>query len=324
MASQAILKRNLAFYNKLCLIREAEKAIIRYYGENEMKTPMHMSVGAEAIAVGICEALDKKDQILCSYRSHAVYIANTGETNAFFAELYGKATGTAKGRAGSMHLSSPKTGFLGASAIVASTLPVAIGVAYANKIKSNNKVACVFFGDGAIDEGAFWESLNMACLMKLPVLFVCEDNGYAVHSPATERHGYDSITEIVQKFKCNVFESSSTNVEEIYNLTRQALSTMRRTNKPSFLHLKYYRYLQHVGISEDFDSGYRSKDEFEIWLKSDPLEIQGKKLKKLGITEKQLRSLENRIKDRIERSIQLAKSAPFPSQKDLYERRPAI
>ncbi len=322
MASQAILKRNLAFYNKLCLIREAEKAIIRHYGENEMKTPMHMSLGAEAIAVGVCEALNKKGQILCSYRSHAVYLANTNETNIFFGELYGKSTGMAKGRAGSMHLSSPETNFLGSSAIVASTLPVAIGAAYANKIRSTGKIVCVFFGDGAVDEGAFWESLNMACLMKLPVLFVCEDNGYAVHNPATERHGYDSITKIVQKFKCNVFESSSTDVQQIYTLTRQALSTMRRTHQPSFLHLKYYRYLQHVGINEDFSSGYRSRDEFEVWLKSDPIEIQRKKLKKIGVTEKQLRSLENRIKDRIEKSIQLAKSAPFPSQEDLYERRP--
>lgn len=319
-SAKAIPDKNLNLYEKLFRIRESEKEIIKHYNESEMKTPMHMSLGSEAIAVGVCEALGKQGQFFCSYRSHAVYLTNTGETDAFFAELYGKSTGIVKGRGGSMHLSSPKTGFFGASAIVASTLPPAIGAAYANKMKSSDKVVCVFFGDGAIDEGSFWESLNMACLMKLAVLFVCEDNGYAVHNPTSARHGYSSIAKIVEKFNCNVYVSDSTDVEKIHHLARRAVNDIKKSSRPSFLHLKYYRYLRHVGTEEDFAAGYRQRNEFERWLKIDPVKIQREKIAKLGIGNKKIQALENKIIRKIKKSIQLAKSSPFPSKEHLYEK----
>lgn len=312
------LNKNL--YKGLYLIRSAENTIIARDPENEMKTPMHMSLGQEAIAVGVCHALGKRGQILCSYRSHAVYLANTGETDKFFGELYGKTTGMAKGRAGSMHLSSPETGFLGASAVVASTLPVAVGAAFANKIQGNEKITVVFFGDGAIDEGNFWESLNMACLMRLPVLFVCEDNGFAVHSPTSQRHGYKSLPQIVRQYECTVFEKSTTDVEIIFNLAQTAISRIEDTGKPSLLYLKYYRYLRHVGTTEDFGAGYRPRDEYEKWRKVDPIDFQRKKLLRLGIGMKEIKLMERKINNQIEKSVRSARKAPFPDLKDLYER----
>jgi len=311
---------NLELYKKLYLIRTAEEAIIRYYSEDEMKTPMHMSAGEEAITAGICHALRKEDQVFGTYRSHALYLAKSAETDKFFAEMYGKETGVAKGKSGSMHLSNPEFGLMGASAIVGSIIPVAAGAAFANKIKKNGKITAVFFGDGAIDEGAFWESLNVACLMELPILFVCEDNGFAVHTSCSERHGYESLADIASKFNCNVLEENTTDVEIIYNLTLKAIDLIKKTNMPCFLYLKYYRYLEHVGVNEDFDAGYRSKDEFKKWHKKDPVALQRKKLIKSGVEEKEIIKCEKKIDKQVEKSVKLAKNASFAEIDELYRR----
>jgi pyruvate dehydrogenase E1 component alpha subunit len=312
------IELNLDLYKKLYLIRKSEEGIRVYYHENDMKTPMHMSMGAEAIAAGVCHSLKAEDQIFGTYRSHAIYLAKTGETDNFFAEMYGKATSLQKGVGGSMHLCAPHAGFIGTSAIVGSNIPVAIGAAFANKRKRNGKLVAVFFGDGAIDEGTFWESVNIACLMKLPVLFVCEDNQLAVHTPASSRHGYLSITEIVSKFNCNVFEETTTDAERIYELTKNAIQKMNENQYPCFIHLKYYRYLEHVGINEDFEEGYRPKDEFEEWLKRDPIATQRKKLLECGCSETVIQKIEREIELRIEKSIQMAKEAPSPDKNELY------
>lgn len=310
---------DLDLYKKLYLIRKTEKEICEHYPEDEMKTPMHMSIGEEAIAAGVCQALKAKDQVFGTYRSHALYLAKTGETDKFFAEMYGKATGGAKGKAGSMHLSAPEAGLLATSAIVASIIPVAIGAAFANKIKKNNKITAVFFGDGAIDEGNFWESLNVASLMKLPILFICEDNGFAIHTPVSERHGYKSIADIVSKFNCNVFQEETTDVKTIYDLTSQAIESIKKTHFPCFLHLKYYRYLEHVGIKQDFNAGYRSQEEFEKWYKKDPVNLQRKKLLKLGIKQEELSSLEKEIDEQVKNSISLAKKAGLAGINQVYQ-----
>jgi pyruvate dehydrogenase E1 component alpha subunit len=175
-----MLELNKTLYKKIYLLRRAEEGIRAHYHENDMKTPMHMSLGEEAVAVGVCHAIGDEGQAFSSYRSHAIFLAKTSDTDAFFAELYAKETSALKGRCGSMHLASPKHGFLGASAIVASQIPVAVGVAFGNKILKNGKIVATFFGDGAVEEGVFWESLNASCLKKLPVFFVYEDNEFAI------------------------------------------------------------------------------------------------------------------------------------------------
>ena len=312
-----LTKLNLELYKKLYLIRRAEEKIREYYPEDEMKTPMHMSMGEEAIAVGICSALGEIDQVFGTYRSHALYLAKTQDTDDFFAEIYGKATALLRGRGGSMHLCAPKYGFMGTSAIVASSISVAVGSAFANKCLNNKKIVAVFFGDGAVDEGGFWESLNCACLMKTPILFVYEDNGYAVHSPVSQRHGYSSITKIIEGFNCLVRSTDTTDVEEIYNLTSECLEELRKTSRPVFLHLKYYRYCEHVGIAEDFNAGYRLKAEFEEWKKRDPLLLQRNKLINLSFGEDEINKIEKEINLRIEGSIKRAQNAPFPDKKEL-------
>jgi len=309
---------NLSLYRKVYLIRKAEDSIRANYASDKMKTPMHMSTGEEAIAAGVCEALRPQDQILGTYRSHGIYLAKTGETDRFFAEMYGKATGMAKGKGGSMHLTAADAGLICTSAIVGTTIPVAVGAAYANKILKNGKAVAVFFGDGAVDEGVFWESLNSACVMKLPVLFVCEDNGFAVHISSEQRHGYKSIVEIVKRFDCKVFSERTTDPEAIYQVTLRAIEAMRRLQRPSFLHLAYYRYLEHVGVNEDFNAGYRDRSEYEKWRNVDPVALQRRKLGK-WFSEEEIKAVEKAINEQVERSIKRADDAPFSRAEELYE-----
>lgn len=311
-------KLSLDLYRKMYRIRRAEELIIKHYHEDDMKTPMHMSMGQEAVAVGVCHALGPQGQIFGFYRSHAVFLAKTEDSDRFFGELYGKVTGTAHGKAGSMHLAAPDKGFMCASAVVASAIPLAVGAAFANKQKRNDVIACAYFGDGALEEGVFWESLNVACLMKLPVLFVCEDNGLAVHTATSARQGYKSITKIVSNFECSVLQEDTTDVEAIYTLALEAVESIRKTQSPAFLHLKCYRYLEHVGIGQDFDAGYRSEAEFVEWKSRDPLLVQRKKLLSAGFVEEDVRNAEMLLDDQIQQSVQKAKDAPFPDAGELY------
>lgn len=312
------LDLNLGLYKKLYLIRRSEEKIIEHYSEDEMKTPMHMSMGGEAIAAGVCHALKKKDQVFGTYRSHAVYLAKTQDINNFFAEMYGKNTSLLRGKGGSMHLCAPDYGFMGTSAIVGSIIPVAAGAAFANKRRKNNKIVAVFFGDGATDEGVFWESLNVASLMKLPILFVCEDNGLAVHTPTSKRHGFSSISDIVSKFNCHMLKEKTTDVEIIYKLACKAIELMNSTLLPCFIYLKYYRYLEHVGTNKDFDAGYRSKNEFEEWYGVDPVKLQKEKLKTMGCNKDEIESIETKIENQINNSIAMARKAPFAEKSELY------
>ena len=309
---------DLDLYRKMYLIRSAETAIQKHYFDDEMKTPMHMSMGEEAIVAGICHALKPEDQVMGSYRSHALYLAKTNETDKFFGEMYGRVTGTARGKAGSMHLADPDAGLICTSAIVASHIPVAVGAAFANKNQKNGKVVAVFFGDGAIDEGVFYESLNAAALWKLPVVFVCEDNGIAVHIADKQRHGYSSIADIVSQFDVQVHRSESTDAAEVLGIAMHAVAQVRNGNGPAFLHMKYYRYLEHVGISEDFKAGYRSRDEFEAWEARDPVRLMRDRLAK-EMSESDLRELEDAIDNRVEGSRKAAQDAPLPSLNVAYE-----
>jgi len=319
MADESRLNLNIDLYKKLYRMRTAEEIIQKHYFEDEMKTPMHMSMGEEAIVAGVCHALGGDGLVTGTYRSHAAYIGMTDDTDKFFAELYGKTTGMAQGKAGSMHLSAPESGYIGASAIVASNIPVAVGLAYASKYQDNGKIGVTFFGDGAVDEGAFWESLNLACKKKLPVIFIVEDNMYAVHTRSDVRRGYSSIMDVVSQFDCNVFSEDTTDVEVIYNTTHRAIEKMRENEKPVFMNLHYYRYLEHVGVQEDFDVGYRDRDEFEKWHKADPIKFQREKLLEMGFSEDELQKLEREIYDSVVTSKEKAQKDPSPDTDELYK-----
>ena len=312
-------KINLELYKKVFLIRRAEEKIIELYPENDMKVPMHMSMGEEAIVSGVCQALDSEDQVFGTYRSHALYLAKTSETDNFFLEMYGKKSEIANGKNGSMHLCSLDHELLCCSAIVGSTIPVALGAAFANKYTNSGKIVAVFFGDGATDEGSFWESINFACLKQLPILFVFEDNGIAVHTPNKARKGFESIMKIIAQYNMSVFEESTTDPEIIYNIAKNAIETMKANKTPSFVRFSYHRYLEHVGINEDYNAGYRKKEDYKEWYANDPIKLQREKLRFIGVSEKEIRRIESEIGQQIDQSIRIAKKEEFLSGAELYK-----
>lgn len=304
-------------YDLLYLIRRSEEKIIELYPSDEMKTPMHMSMGQEAIPVGVCVAVGADVQVFSSYRSHAAFLAATRDVDAFFAELYGKKTGTAAGKAGSMHLADPDKGHLMSSAIVGGSIPVAVGAAFAARRLNTGAIPCVFLGDGATDEGVFWESLNAAALMKLPIIFAYEDNGFAVHTSAAARHGYDSIVDIVRQYNCAVLEADGSNAEEVLQVTNTAAQRIRKDSGPVFVKFECYRYLQHVGIYEDFDVGYRSREEYENWSKRDPIATQRQRLLTREMSEESLEKMEADIDAAIDLAVTKAQNAEFADVEEL-------
>lgn len=301
-------------YQHLYRIRAVEEKIIEHYDEDEMKTPVHLSIGEEAIVSGVVQALKPEGQAFGTFRSHALYLAMSEETDQFFLELYGKESDIANGKAGSMHLSSPQSGFLCSSAIVASTISLAVGAAFANKQLNRPIITACFMGDGAVEEGVFWESLNVACLMHLPVLFVYEDNGLAIHADFSTRKGYSSFQNIVSQYDCLLYDTGdSTDAEEIYQVASDAIKAIKEKNRPAVLCSKYYRYYEHVGTHYDFDAGYRSFEEFEVWRKKDPVLTFRSKLDETTAS-----AIEADLDRQIAQSIKNAKKAPFSPQRELY------
>lgn len=306
---------SLDLYRRLYLIRAAERRIIEHYPEDEMRTPMHMSMGQEAVSVGLCSALAPDDQVYGSYRSHALFLAKTDDPGRFFGELYGRVTGTAHGKAGSMHLASPADGLLCTSAVVGSTIPAAVGTAFANQRLRNGKRCAVLFGDGALEEGGFWESLNAACVLRIPVLFVCEDNGYAVHTPAHARHGFDRILDVVAKFRCQTLSTKeSTDVEAIRSVILHALDEAHSWTRPSFVHVRTHRYLDHIGIEADHD--IRSAEEDRQWRERDALNFQRERLRQT-MYEDDVLAEERRIEKRLDAALRDAQAASAPGPEEL-------
>lgn len=308
----------LQFYCKLLLIRLAEEKIRQEYFKDEMKTPVHLGLGQEAIAVGVCHALSPETKTFGTYRNHALYLAVTEDTDSFFAELYGKVTGSGKGKAGSMHLSAPDRGLMATSAVVATTIPLAVGAALANNYRGSKALVASFFGDGALEEGVFWESLNFACLRRLRVLFVCEDNGLAIHTPTSQRQGFRSVAEALHGFQCHVLSGDGSDLAEVVTTTKQMLERMDRDPKPGILHFTYFRLLEHVGPGEDFDAGYRRRPTAEELERLDPVRRFEQQLRQLPCAPAELAAVRQAVEDKIARSISAAQQAPFPSPETLY------
>ncbi len=304
--------KGLDLYRSLFVCRRTEEYLVQLYPEDEMRTPMHMSMGQEAVPVGICTALKAEDRIFSSYRSHAPFLAKTMDIEGFFSEFYGKASGVGQGKSGSLHLSDPERGHMCSSGIVAAPIPLALGAAYAEKIAGQGGVACVFFGDGATDEGVFWESINFASLMRLPVLFVCEDNGFSVLTATQYRQGFRSLAEVVGGFDIQVFDEETNDVEEVYGVAQTAINAVHKNGAPAFLRFRCFRYLEHVGIGDDVPLGYRSGEELAWWKERDTVKLQRKRLCEQGLGDEVI-VLEEEVEARIVEAISNAKVAPYPT-----------
>jgi TPP-dependent pyruvate/acetoin dehydrogenase alpha subunit len=253
-------------------IRRAEEAIAEISETGEARCPCHLSIGQEAIPAGVCAALSSGDTVWGGHRSHGHYLAQGGSLEGLFAEVLGRTTGCAGGRGGSMHLIAPKQGIPGTVPIVAGTIPLAAGAALANKMRGDNRVAVAFFGDGALEEGSVHETLNLAGLYKLPMIFVCENNLYSSHLHWSERRVADNL------HQAGVFHSVSgervdgNEVEGVYNAARLAVARARSGAGPSFLECRTFRWRGHVGASSDQDVGVRRRGELAEWLECDPIQ----------------------------------------------------
>ncbi|MBE7496059.1 MAG: thiamine pyrophosphate-dependent dehydrogenase E1 component subunit alpha [Verrucomicrobiaceae bacterium] len=294
-------------------IRRVEERVSVEYPKDVIRSPVHLSIGQEAVAAGVCEALGKEDAIFGTYRSHATYIAKGGDLRKMVAELYGKDAGCCRGKGGSMHLIDPEVGALGGSAVVATTIPHAAGWAYANKIRGKRHVAVAMFGDGAVEEGVFYETLNFAALKKLPVIFVLENNGYAIHSPLLTRQPKDNIAERAASFGIPAEVIDDGDTRSIYEATARAVQAIREGKEgPFFIECRIYRWKEHVGIGEDWRFGYRHQAEAQPWIERDPLKVTAAPL-----SEARRQEIETSIEAEIADAFQFAESAPFPDVSEL-------
>lgn len=302
------------FYRELLRIRRVEEAIARVYPSDKIVSPVHLSIGQEAVAVGVCQALGPRDVVFGSYRSHAYYLAKGGDLPGMIAELYGKATGVAQGKAGSMHLIDASAGVMGASAIVASTIPQAVGYAWALKLRGERRVVVVFFGEGATEEGVFYESLNFAALKNLPILFVCENNGYAIHSRQGDRQAASDVCRRARAQGLAAEHFAEMDIYRLFAQSCQAVEALRGGESPPMLfECRCYRWREHVGPGEDFDAGYRSAHEAAPWLAADPLPLVAQRL-----PEGQRLAIEREVEDEIDAAFDFAERSPLPDPGELH------
>lgn len=297
-------------YRSLYRIRRTEEEVARIYPTDKIKSPVHLSIGQEAVSVGICEALKPGDVVFGTYRNHALYLAKGGDLKKMVAELYGKATGCAKGKGGSMHLVDVAAGVMGGSAVVGTTIPQAVGYALALKLQGKPQMVASFFGDGALEEGACHESLNFASLKKLPILFICENNFYAIHSRLLDRQPLDNIVERARGHGIPAERIEGNDVLRIYERVREARAT---GVGPVFFECLTYRWKEHVGPSDDFDAGYRTHEEARPWIEGDQVQRIG-----LMIDAEIRQRIEQEVEAAIAEAIAFAESSPFPAPEELY------
>ena len=246
-------------YEELLKIRLIEEEISYRYSEEKMRCPTHIAIGQEAAAVGVCASLNKNDYAVSGHRAHHHYIAKGGNIKKLIAEIYGKETGCSGGKGGSMHLIDTNVGFMGSTAIVAGTIPVGVGLSFSQKLKHSENITCIFFGDAAIEEGVFYESVNFAILKNLPVLFVCENNQFSCFTHLSERQPQNrKIFEMVSGLGIDSSECDGNDVIAVQERTAQLVNKIKKGEGPKFLELHTYRWLEHCGPNYDDELGYRT------------------------------------------------------------------
>ena len=309
----------LRLLRNMVRIRRVEETLAELYPSQEMRTPTHFSIGQEAVAVGVCAALRRSDAVYSGHRCHAHYLAKGGDLRAMVAELYGRETGCARGRGGSVHLNDPDAGVIASSAILGQTMAVAVGTALAFRMDGRDEVAVTFFGDGTVEEGIFHETLNFAVMRRAAVVFVCENNGFSTHTrldvrqpagvPIHARGGsYGMPSRLVD----------GNDVFAVHAAALDAVAHCRRGAGPFFLECTTYRWREHVGPLWDYDKGYRTKAEVDSWVARCPIRRASEHLVAEGVcTPDQLAALERDSQAEVNEAVAAARTAPFPAVEDL-------
>ena len=294
-------------YYLFLLIRKSEEKIIELYETDKIKSPVHLSIGQEAVAVGVSLALSKEDIIFSTYRGHAHYIGCGGNLKQMWAELFGKKDGASRGKASSMHLSDWSVNFMTTSAIVSSAVPEAVGFAYAQKYKNKKGIVICYHGDGAVDEGVFWESLNFASLHQLPILFVCENNKYAIYTHQDKRMLNDSIVNRANSFGVKSLRVDGLSTQNFYDAATRALDVIKNTGGPMLIECLTTRWRDHVGPGEDRHFNFRPDEELDNSINNDDLY----NLEKL-LPDKDVNEIKNKVNSSINDAIDYSEKSIFP------------
>lgn len=309
-------QRELLFQMKR--IRHVEERIAARYHEGKMRCPTHLSIGQEAVASAVGLSLRRDDFAISTHRAHAHYLGKGGNLQAMIAEIYGRATGCSRGRGGSMHLIDLSAGFVGSTAIVGNSIPIGVGLGLSAKLHGTEQISCVFLGDGAIEEGVFYESANFAVVKRLPVLFLCENNFYSVYSPLRVRQPVNrKIHELAGAIGLTVAHGDGNNVESVYQITSVAIDRIRNGNGPQFLEYATYRWREHCGPNYDNDIGYRSETEFLEWKARDPILLYENLLLSAGLMSRgDVADMQASIAAEVDEAFEFAEASPFPEASD--------
>lgn len=306
-------------YRTMRLIRQFENRVVELVNANEIASVTHEYTGQEAVAVGVCSALREDDVITSTHRGHGHIIAKGGDVKRMLAELMGRATGYNKGKGGSMHIADLSLGIYGANGIVGAGAPIAAGAAWVLKAKKSGRVAVPFFGEGAMAQGVLYEAMNMAAIWKLPVVFVCDNNRYAVTT------SIDSVSpvEVRERALAHGFPGYTVDgmdVQAVYEATTEAVARARAGDGPTLLDCRAYRYSGHHTAEAAMKLGYRTDEEIESWRQRDPVESWGRRLLEAGVLSKAERdAIDREIDERIEEAVEFARNSPWPDPEDALE-----
>ncbi len=298
--------------------REIELEIARKYSEQLMRCPVHLSVGQEICSAALSLLIKKTDYSVSTHRGHAHYLAKGGDLKKMIAELYGKSTGCSKGKGGSMHLIDSSVRFMGTSAIVGNSIPTGTGLAMAAKINKKNDISVIHIGDGATEEGSFYESLNFAALHSLPALYLCENNFFSVYSPLNVRQPKDrNIHKLAEQIGVRSFFSKSNDPLKYYEILREGIKFCRDKVKPVLIEFETYRWLEHCGPNNDDDLKYRKETEIKFWRDNDPIEKTEETLTQEEIKNYHLfcKAVKKEIKD----AFKYASESSPPKVNSIYE-----
>jgi pyruvate dehydrogenase E1 component alpha subunit len=304
------------WYEQMMLMRKFEEKAAQLYGQQKIKGFCHLYIGQEAVVAGTMSATRKGDRHITAYRDHAHALACGIPANAVMAELYGKATGCSKGKGGSMHMFSKEHHFFGGHGIVGGQIPLGAGIAFADKYSDNDAVTVCSFGDGAVRQGALHETFNMAMLWKLPVIFICENNGYAMGTSVERTTNVLDIFKIGAAYEMPSKAVDGMQPETVHDAIAEAAENARKGKGPTLLEIRTYRYRGH---SMSDPAKYRTKEEVEEYKKKDPLEqVKATILKNKFADENWLEQVEARIEQEVNASVEFAENSPFPEPSDLY------
>jgi len=317
-------EESIELYRKMLLIRYFEESAYDLYTRGLLPGTIHASIGQEAVAVGVCANLRDDDLVFSNHRGHGHCIAKGLPIREMMAEMLGKKTGLCKGKGGPMHLCDVKRGLLGCNGIVGANLPMATGAGLSIKFKGLDQICVCFFGDGAANEGAFHESLNLAAVWKVPVLFVCENNFYAVTTHISTSTAIEHISDRGSAYSMPSILADGMDVEEVYRIAKEAIEGIRRGSGPVLLECETYRFKGHSRGDPDYGL-YRTKEELEQWQQRDPLRVSKEK----GIlTEKEAEAIDREVKALVDDAVEFALESPFPDPEqaldDVYPADPAF